>query len=808
MRKYILPTILILLFASTAYSATLLFPYQGGTGTGTAPSSGKLLIGTSGGVYTPAGLTAGTNITITPGSGSITIAASGAGAVTSVDMSVPTGLTIGGNPITTSGTLALTLTSGYTIPLTASTTIWEAKQASIALASSTTGTDFTITDANPTWTLNLPSASAANRGLLDSADWTTFNNKGSGTVTSVAMTTPTGLTVTGSPITTSGTLALALTDGYGIPLTASSTQWATTYETVNASSTNWDTVTGKVPYTGATGDVNLGAYNLTAGSIESLGDVLVGSSSQLFLRQSAIPDVLLFTDIANQLSITDSNGYGARLDYSGIVAALAAHTFTFPNASGTLALGTGTINEIAYWAGTNTLGTLAVATYPSLTELSYVKGVTSAIQTQLGNKQPLDADLTAIAALGFVSTSFLKKTAADTWTLDTNTYLTGNQTITLSGDISGSGATAITTTIGADKVLESMLKSVNAATDEYCLTYELTTGDFEWQTCGGASLWTDGGTFTYLTATTDDLVVGTNATSTAAIWVDTAAGNLTASSTVTAVTFIGALTGNANTATLASSSTELAANPTDCGANTWATTIAANGDLTCAAVTYAGITAMTSANFAGLISDESGTDKVAFTTSPVFTTPNIGVATGSVSGNAGTATALAADPADCAANNFAYTIAASGALTCSTIDISASTNLTAGRSLTLTGDDVAVDVELYTATKNISILLPTTADTNKVRLQLPTATTLTRVACHTDEPTSLTIQLDTRDQSTPNTAGTSTMSASLVCADTTASTTAFASTAILAGDYLNLSISAASGTPAFVNIGVEMTIND
>lgn len=37
--------------------------------------------------------------------------------------------------------------------------------------------------------------------------------------------------------------------------------------------------------------------------------------------------------------------------------------------------------------------------------------------------QPIDADLTAIAALGFVSTSFLKKTAANTWALDTNTYL-------------------------------------------------------------------------------------------------------------------------------------------------------------------------------------------------------------------------------------------------------------------------------------------------------------------------------------------------------------------------------------------------
>lgn len=35
--------------------------------------------------------------------------------------------------------------------------------------------------------------------------------------------------------------------------------------------------------------------------------------------------------------------------------------------------------------------------------------------------QPVDADLTAIAALGFASISFLTKTAANTWALDTNT---------------------------------------------------------------------------------------------------------------------------------------------------------------------------------------------------------------------------------------------------------------------------------------------------------------------------------------------------------------------------------------------------
>ena len=54
---------------------------------------------------------------------------------------------------------------------------WNAKQNAITLASSTTGTDFTISSSSATWTFNLPSATSTTRGLLASADWTIFNDK-------------------------------------------------------------------------------------------------------------------------------------------------------------------------------------------------------------------------------------------------------------------------------------------------------------------------------------------------------------------------------------------------------------------------------------------------------------------------------------------------------------------------------------------------------------------------------------------------------------------------------------------------------
>jgi len=52
---------------------------------------------------------------------------------------------------------------------------------------------------------------------------------GNGSVTSVAMTVPTGLSVSGSPITTSGTLGLTYASGYSIPTNASQADWDTAY---------------------------------------------------------------------------------------------------------------------------------------------------------------------------------------------------------------------------------------------------------------------------------------------------------------------------------------------------------------------------------------------------------------------------------------------------------------------------------------------------------------------------------------------------------------------------------------------------
>ena len=69
-------------------------------------------------------------------------------------------------------------------------------------------------------------------------------------------------------------------------------------------------------------------------------------------------------------------------------------------------------------------------------------------------------DATTVNAAGAVmhtdipdsDTGLVKRTGSETYDIDTSTYITGNQTVTVSGDVTGSGTTAITATLAASGV--------------------------------------------------------------------------------------------------------------------------------------------------------------------------------------------------------------------------------------------------------------------------------------------------------------------------------------------------------------------
>lgn len=173
----------------------------------TSPTSGNLLIYDAStspiGVWKNASLTAGTGISVSNGAGSVTVTNS------APDQTVA--LTGAGTTTVTGTYPNFTITSNdqYTGTVTSVA----------ALTLGTSGTDLSSTVANgtttPVITLNVPTASATNRGALSSADWTTFNSKapatsgtsilygdGSGGFSNV--TVGTGLSFTAGTLTATG----------------------------------------------------------------------------------------------------------------------------------------------------------------------------------------------------------------------------------------------------------------------------------------------------------------------------------------------------------------------------------------------------------------------------------------------------------------------------------------------------------------------------------------------------------------------------------------------------------------------------
>lgn len=99
------------------------------------------------------------------------------------------------------------------------------------------------------------------------------------------------------------------------------------------------------------------------------------------------------------------------------------------------------------------------------TELGYVSGVTSAIQTQLNAKQPLDATLTALAA--FNTNGILVQTAADTFAGRTLTGPAAGLTVTNGDGVSGNPTLALANDLAALEDLGSTGIAVRTAADTW-----------------------------------------------------------------------------------------------------------------------------------------------------------------------------------------------------------------------------------------------------------------------------------------------------------------------------------------------------
>ncbi len=153
--------------------------------------------------------------------------------------------------------------------------------------------------------------------------------------------------------------------------------------------------------------------------------------------------------------------------------------------------------------------------------------------------------------------------------------------------------------------------------------------------------------------------------------------------------------------------------------------------------------------------------------------------------------------------------------TCSVSEVFFKADATAGRNLfACTAANTWTQVAGYTGTKSLTLFDPAAGDTGRVQIMLPKDATITRVACSVKAATSVSINLDKRSATTPDTAGTNALSAALVCGTNQRTTCSsgcdvntISSGGVTARAPLALTISNVTGTPDTLRVYVEYTEN-
>lgn len=297
---------------------------------------------------------------------------------------------------------------------------------------------------------------------------------GTGTVTSVALSAPNTFSVSGSPITGFGTLSFSWNGSSANFILADGSTVSTSTYALASSLSNYATTAALAAYQPLDADLtaisSLGGLGLLRRT--SVDTWALDTTSYLTPTSNAATASKLLSPVningvsfdgSSSISFnSDSVAEGSTNQYFSQSKVLLSPLTGYSLGANTAILATDTLIA-AFGKIQSQINNIqpSNAILQSISGLSQVQtglikltnGVASldsnvyALSSDLSNYQPLDADLTAIAGL-VANSGILRKTAANTWSLDTTTYLTGNQSITISGDATGTGSTSISLTVG------------------------------------------------------------------------------------------------------------------------------------------------------------------------------------------------------------------------------------------------------------------------------------------------------------------------------------------------------------------------
>ena len=251
------------------------------------------------------------------------------------------------------------------------------------------------------------------------SDWELIpsGDEPSGTVTSVGLSAPTGFSVSGSPVTNSGTLTLSFASGYSLPTTAKQGNWDTAYGWGNHASAGYVKSSGVTSV--ATSD------GLTGGTITSTGTIkanlrtftkLTNDSAAATETAGRIYPVVL--DKTGYLAVNVpwtnvNNSYLTGITSSMVTTALGYTPYNSSNPNGYTS-NTGTVTSVATGAGL-TGGTISTSGTIKANLLSETKltNVATAATEVAGRVYPVAVDKDGKLAVNVP------------WTNVNSSYLTG-----------------------------------------------------------------------------------------------------------------------------------------------------------------------------------------------------------------------------------------------------------------------------------------------------------------------------------------------------------------------------------------------